>query len=301
MVPQKASSLPAGVQIWIDGARKSTESAQVSVLDRGFLYGDSIFETLRTYRGKCFSLEAHMLRFAQSAERVLIQMPCSSSEFAAEIERAVRESGYEECYVRMMVTRGVGALGLDPCAAIHPLRVLIVAPLHSPPIEDYMRGIKVVSFVSARVTDATEVAGAKVGNYLVAVLANQKASKAGAKEALISNDAGEVVEGATSNVFWFEGETLFTPPLESGILAGITREHILRVAEEAGFHLSYRIPLLSELAGADGVFISSSIREMIPVVQIDETLINGGKVPLFTKRLHGAFRRAAGVEPLISC
>lgn len=292
------SSLPERIQVWIDGSKKSPENSVVSVLDRGFLYGDSVFETIRTYGQKPFALQAHLLRLEESAQRVLIELPVSLETLAEEVSTAVTSSGYSECYVRVMVTRGQGALGLDPRMAVRPLRVMIVAPLSPPPWDDYRNGISAITFETSRATDDTPAAGAKVGNYLVAVLANKQAAEAGAKEALIKNSRGEVTEGATSNVFWFEGDRLLTPPLSSGILAGITRHHIIDCAKGLGLEVVERVPTVDELLASDGVFVSSSIREMLPVVSIDGEAIAGGRVPPFFGALHSAFRRAAGVEPL---
>lgn len=299
MSTQQESSLPRAVQIWIDGVPKQAENAVVSVLDRGFLYGDSVFETLRTYKRLPFALEDHVERLERSAHRVLIDLPVPRAQISAEIARAVAASDFDESYVRVMITRGQGALGLDPRVAIRPLRVMIVAPLSPPPLEDYRKGVAVVTFQTSRVQDDTPAAGAKVGNYLVAVLAHKQAAEAGAKEALIKNAAGEVVEGATSNVFWFEGDELWTPPLSAGILAGITRHHILVAAENLGIHVQMRVPKVGELMDSDGVFISSSIREMLPVISIDGQPVNGGLVPPKITNLHAEFRRLAGVEPLL--
>lgn len=298
MASQQESALSQSVQIWIDGELRQAENAVVSVLDRGFLYGDSVFETLRTYGKRPFALQEHLDRLEKSAAQVLIELPVSVAQISAEITRAVEESGFEESYVRVMLTRGQGALGLDPRAAVRPLRVLIVAPLSPPPLSDYRNGISVVTFRTSRVQDDTPAAGAKIGNYLVAVLAHRQAAEAGAKEALITNVAGEVVEGATSNVFWFEGGKLWTPPLSAGILAGITRHHILKAAGNLNLAVEMRVPKVQELIDSEGVFISSSIREMLPVTSIDGEKVASGRVPEITIRLHGEFRRLAGAPPL---
>jgi branched-chain amino acid aminotransferase len=292
------SSLPDQVRIWIDGALKSPENAHVSVLDRGFLYGDSVFETLRTYGGQPFALASHIERLAESARRVWIELPLSEEALSEEVSRAVSASGFSECYVRVMVTRGQGALGLDPRQAVEPLRVMLVAPLVPPPASDYREGIRAITYETTRQADDTPAAGAKIGNYLVAVLANRQAAEAGAKEALIMNAQGQVIEGATSNVFWFEGSLLLTPPLSSGILAGITRRHILEVAERVGLSVAEKVPTAHQLLASDGVFISSTIREMLSVVAIDGQQVAGGKVPEAFFRLHAAFREAVGAPPL---
>jgi len=298
MTPIEKSSAPSEVEIWIQGARRTPEDSFVSVLDRGFLYGDSVFETLRTYNGSPFALDEHLERLEQSASRVFIELPLPLDELKAEVVRAVGESAFAECYVRVMITRGVGALGLDPGLAVDPTRVLIVAPLKPPPLEAYRDGIRVISFQTSRVNDATEAAGAKIGNYLVAVLANRKASEQGAKEALIVSPEGEVLEGATSNVFWFQKGELFTVPLQAGILAGITRKYILEAARLGGTALREKVPSLAELSEADGVFVSSSIREMLPVVAIDGVSIGDGSVPPAVTALHAQFRELVGAPVL---
>jgi branched-chain amino acid aminotransferase len=298
MTTESALSLPQEINIWIDGRKIAPIDAQVSVLDRGFLYGDSVFETLRTYQNEPFSLDAHLARLAESARRVLIRLPVELSQIRDEVRRAVREAQYSECYLRVMVTRGSGAMGLDPQAAVHPLRVMIVTPLRPPPLSDYQDGIKVVTFETSRVVDATPAAGAKVGNYLIAVLAAEKAARFGAKEALIASSTGEITEGATSNLFWFERGELWTPPLEAGILAGITRSHLLEAAEELSLTTRMRVPTRKELLASDGVFVSSSIRELLPVVQIDDDPVAGRIVPELTRRLHARFRQRAGVPAL---
>lgn len=294
MAPIQMSSLPPGIEIWIDGKSRESANASVSVLDRGFLYGDSVFETLRTYGGKPFALDEHLERLASSARRVFIELPLSQAELKAEVLEAVAQSQHDECYVRVMITRGMGALGLDPGLAEDPLRVLIVAPLSTPADSAYQNGIDVISYQTTRVNDATEAAGAKIGNYLIAVLANRQAAERGAKEALIVNAEGEVLEGATSNIFWFAGDRLLTVPLQAGILDGITRRHILKAASELGIETAESVPQLAELKASQGVFISSSIREMLPVVRIDDDWVAGGKVPPEIPALHAAFRRLVG-------
>ncbi len=298
MSSRKSSSPRSRVQVWIDGALVAPENALVSVFDRGFLYGDSIFETLRTYGGAPFALLEHMVRLSQSAARVFIDLPATPAELAEEVQSATARSGFAECYVRLMVTRGEGELGLDPGLAHRPLRVMLVAPLTPPPREDYERGISAVTFQTSRVGDATSAAGAKVGNYLVAVLASRKAREHGAKEALITGADGTVIEGATSNLFWLEGGVLWTVPLSAGILPGITRAHILSVARDLGVGCAERTPRLAELLASDAVFISSSIREILPVIAIDQQRVSTGQVHPLVRELHAAFRTKAGVAPL---
>jgi branched-chain amino acid aminotransferase len=278
------------VAVWLDGVRVAPSEARVSVFDRGFLYGDSVFETIRTYGGRPFALREHVERLAWSAGRVFIDVPVTLDALCEEVERATHEAAYEESYLRLMLTRGVGAMGLDPGLSEHPLRVLIVAPLVSPPPEAYRDGVSVITFATQRVGDATGAAGAKVGNYLVVVLAMRQARQAGAVEALIVDHDGRVVEGSTSNVFVVRDQCLYTPSEADGILPGITRARVLTVARELGLPVVLGPLERERIEHADEVFISSSIRELLPVVRIDGRIVGAGTPGPVTRALHAAFR-----------
>jgi branched-chain amino acid aminotransferase len=277
----------------MNGVHYRPEDAKVSVYDRGFLYGDSVFETIRTYRGSAFALIDHMQRLARSAERVGIAMPIEPSEFAAEVTGAIAAAQNPESYSRVMLSRGSGPLGLDPSLAGPALRVILIEPLVPLPREYYRNGVEVITVRTVRAADAAP--GAKVGNYLESLLALRAAKAAGAHEALIVNAAGQVMEGTTSNVFVVKDGTVVTPPEEGGILPGITRAYLLTAA--AGEGLTVRFAPLSpgDLEAADEVFISSSIREVLPVVRVDGKVIGSGAPGPVTRALHGAFRGLAGV------
>lgn len=280
--------------VFIDGERRAPERAVVSVFDRGFLYGDSVFETLRTYGGVPFALDEHLSRLERSAESVLIALPIPRAALEAEVRSAVDAAGYAESYVRVLLTRGRGtSLGLDPALAEAPLRVVIVQPLVAPPPEKYEAGIRTISYRTQRIADGTSAAGAKLGNYLVAVLATHAARTRGAEEALLVDAADRVLEGATSNVFGISGDRLITPPEEVGILAGITRAHLLDVAGGVGFRAELRALPMEELFTLDELFVSSSIRELLPVVAVDDRAIGSGRPGAGTRRLLEAFRQAA--------
>lgn len=289
-LPSTLPSTLASAKVWIDGLPLAPEAARVSVFDRGFLYGDSVFETLRTYERSPFALDEHMARLAESARRVYIDLPWSETELAREVQAACAESPYEECYVRLMVTRGIASLGLDPGEAIFPSRVLLLLPLKPLGSEVYEKGASVVTFQATRPTDATPAAGAKIGNYLTAVLASRKAREAHALEALISDHQGHVLEGATSNVFFCEAGRLVTPDLGAGILDGITRRHVLRIARELGVSVLEEVPTRARLLAADEIFISSSIRELVPIVEVDGHRVGAGTPGPLWRRLSGAFR-----------
>ncbi len=280
--------------VLIDGRPMSPEAAKVSVFDRGFLYGDSVFEALRTYGGRPFALGLHLARLAESAARVFIELPVGLEQIGREVESAIVGAGNAESYVRLTVTRGVGeAMGLDPGLSRHALRVVIVTPLKSPPAETYRDGVAVITHRTARVTDHSAAAGAKVGNYLMAVLANREARLAGAAEALIVDGRGCVVEGATSNVFVVTPDgALVTPPEADGILLGITRQTVLEVAAELGIPIRLESLPLDDLKNAAEVCFSSSIRELVPVISVDGAKIADGAPGVTTLRLLTALREA---------
>ncbi len=280
--------------VWIDGERFSAESAQVSVFDRGFLYGDSVFETLRTYGKRPFALDEHLSRLERSAERVLIRMPLDRDGFRREVNEALGAVDYDESLVRIMLTRGRGeSLGLDPGLSNTPLRVMLVMPLVAPAAHKYAEGIGVITYRAPRLADGTAAAGAKVANYLAAVLAIDAARKASAEEALFVDAEQRVLEGSTSNVFAVRGGRLVTPPEELGILPGITRAHVLSLAAGRGLLTELRSLSVDELFEAEELFISSSIRELLPVVSVDGRRIGDGRPGKTTLALLSDFRVAA--------
>jgi branched-chain amino acid aminotransferase len=278
------------IVVMIDGELRPAGAQHVSVFDRGFLYGDSVFETLRTYGGVVFGLAEHLERLARSAGLVFIDLPVPLATLEAEVLQAIRAGANPESYVRLMITRGQAALGLDPALAEQPIRVIIVQPLTTPPERHYTQGVAAVSYRTQREVDATSAVGAKVGNYLVSVLAMREAGRVGAVEALIVGARGEVLEGGSSNVFLVEQGRLVTPDVSAGILAGITRAHALEVARELGIPVELRTPTLEQAYAADELFISSSIRELMPVVRLDERTIGSGRPGPVFMRLRKAFR-----------
>jgi branched-chain amino acid aminotransferase len=275
----------------LNGQPTDPEVATISVYDRGFLYGDSVFETIRTYSGRPFALDEHLARLARSAERVFISLPVALDEMAREVEHGIRLAANAESFARIMLTRGTGPLGLDPDLAEKPSRVILIEPFAPPTAEAYDQGIEAIVVHAARAHDATPAAGAKIANYLTSLLAIREARRRGAVEAFIVDARGSVLEGTTSNVFLVKGGELVTPPENVGILAGITRAYVLRDADAAGIRTSLREVRESELFEADELFISSTLREIVPVVRLDGRPIGGGRPGPVTRRLHAAFQR----------
>lgn len=279
------------VIVAINGRLVSAQDARLSVFDRGLLYGDSVFETLGTYAGRPFALGEHLRRLRRSAELVLIDIGVSDEQLADEITRTIDGSGNAESYVRIIVTRGSGELGLDPGLAVDPQRIVIVTPLHRPGPEMYELGVTAITERTDRVTDATHAAGAKVGNYLVAVMAMKRAKAAGANEALIVDGEGRVIEGATSNLFIVRSGVLWTPGEQAGILAGITRAVVIEAARDLHIPLVFGCVTVQELAGVDELFITSSIRQMLSVVAVDAMPIGNGRPGPIYRRLFEQFRQ----------
>jgi branched-chain amino acid aminotransferase len=279
----------------IDGQIVRPERAVVSVFDRGFLYGDSVYEVMRTYGSVVFALAEHIDRLYYSARRVFIDVPVPAQTLSEEIRTAVAAAEEPSNVVRVHVTRGVGPLGLDTALARDPTRVIVVARLRPPSDADYRRGIDVALVRTQRTVDNTEAAGAKVGNYLVSLLALRQAALVGAKEAIILDGRGRVLEGATSNVFVVHHNVLLTPPDTEGILPGITRSYLLRAAEKLKIPVRITTLTRGDLMTADEMFISSTTREVLPVVRVDGRAVGSGTVGALTRAVHAEFRRVGGI------
>ncbi|MBI2372845.1 MAG: aminotransferase class IV [Deltaproteobacteria bacterium] len=276
----------------LDGRSVAPEAAVISVFDRGFLYGDSVYEVIRAYRGVPFELTHHLDRLRGSAERIGMSLPVALETLADETRRAIQESGEPEAYVRVVVTRGAGAIGLDVALAEAPRRLVFVEPVSKkrPPAELYEHGAKLaIVGVVRNLREAVDPA-AKTGNYLNSVLALAEAKRAGAHEALMLDHRGLVTEGASSNVFVVFGAMLLTPPLDVGILAGVTRHVVLELAKDGGLR-ALELPLTRKvILEADECFITSTIREIVPVVEVDGMRVGEGKPGRSTRRLIELFK-----------
>ncbi len=299
----------------IDGVRVTPQDAKVSVYDRGFLYGDSVFEVIRTYGGQPFGLAEHVARLHRSAAKIVMDLPWEQATLHDEIVEAVREAGFPESYVRVVVTRGVGVLGLDPDLGGTPMRVVMVHPLTLPPLPVYRDGVAVHVVESIRATDGTAAEGAKSSNYLANLLALREAKQHGAYEPLFvvrrpeqTLDEAEVLEGGTSNVFAVFSEggrpVLVTPP-ERRILSGITRRHVLAAAPAAGFEVRIEPLSLSRFCQAEELFLTSTVRELVSIVRVlrpagatGTGVVGAGRPGPGTRALHRAFREQVGATGL---
>ena len=294
-IPGRRAQLASDGVICIDGDIGPARDARISVFDRGFLFGDSAFEVMRTYGGRPFREREHAQRLRASCERLLIPLATSDEALARDTRRTIEASGLAECYVRVMVTRGIGPMSLDLSEAREPSILIFALPLRLLPPETYAQGVAVGLCHAARATDGTRAIGAKTSNYLASVLALHDVRQRGCHEALIVGPGGEVVEGATSNVFVVHDGALATPPAEAGILVGITRRTVIELAHALGLPVRELQLHPGDLYRAHEVFITSSVREIVPVVRVDDVTIAGGQPGPITQRLHAAYRAQTAV------
>ncbi len=281
----------------MDGRLVPPEQAFISVFDRGFLYGDSVYEVLRTYRGEPFELDRHLDRLENSASLIGLSLPWPRARLSQEVRRTLGAAGNTESYVRLIVSRGAGEIGLDPMLARGPSVIVIAKELVTPPASAYEKGVKVALVgVRRNLREAIDPA-AKTGNYLNNVLAMGEAQALGAFEALMLDREGRVTEASSANVFAARAGELLTPPLEVGILEGVTRQVVLALAREL-FVPVREVELRPEdLYSADEVFITSTTRELVPVVAIadrrGERRVGDGRPGPVARRLLEAFRARA--------
>jgi branched-chain amino acid aminotransferase len=283
-----------GTAISIDGALVRADAAAIPVMDRGFLYGDSAFEVLRTYGGQPFAVLPHLERLRWSCERLAIPVPADDATLRREIAEALEAAGNEESYVRIIVTRGVTPIGLHLDHELEARRILVVLPFRAPaPPELYERGGELATVTMPRALDGTAASGVKASNYLPNILSLASAKERGAYEAISVASGGELLEGSTSNLFLVHGGVVSTPPLGMGILGGITRRVVMEAAAEEGIEVRERLMFPPDLYAADEAFITSSLREVVPMVRADGVTLGDGRPGPVTERLHAAFRRRA--------
>jgi branched-chain amino acid aminotransferase len=282
----------------VEGKLVPPEQAVVPVLDRGFLYGDSVYEVVRTYDARPFELERHLARMERTAQRIDLALP-PREVLARELQRTLDAADNPESYARIVVTRGTGEFGLSPFLARGQNRlVVIVRPLSLPPEEQYERGLQMAIAKIRRNPPQALDPALKTGNYLNNILALREAHEAGADDAILLDLRGRVTEGTTSNVFFVQHGVLVTPPLALGMLEGVTRALFIEIAREEGLILREEPHGPEALAAADEVFMTSTLREAMPVTSLAFLESSGdqfrkvgdGRPGPVTQRLRAAFR-----------
>jgi branched-chain amino acid aminotransferase len=279
--------------IWIDGEWHDQNSGKVSVFDHGLLYGDGVFEGIRAYNGKVFKLAEHLERLYECAHAILLRIPVPREELGGVIEEAVRRSGMPDCYIRPLVTRGRGDLGIDPRNCGRPTVIVIVDAINIWPPERYEQGLSVVTAGTPIPHRESLSPRVKSLNYLCHALAKLEANVAGADEALMLDSAGHVAEGTGQNIFVVKKGALRTPPLSAGILAGITRSVVIDLARQAGHSVQEDMLNRFDIYTADEAFLTGSASEIAPIRSYDGRAIGAGKAGPITRDLMARFRAYA--------
>ncbi|MFH0796254.1 MAG: branched-chain-amino-acid transaminase [Candidatus Omnitrophota bacterium] len=279
-----------GLLIYLDGKLVPEEKAKVSVFDHGLLYGDGIFEGIRAYNGQVFRLKEHIRRLYRSAQTIMLRIPVSPENLTAAILETLRANKLRDAYIRVVITRGKGDLGLDPRKCPKASYFIIASKIQLYPEELYEKGIDIITVSTRRTGVEMLTPGVKSLNYLNNILAKIEGNNAGVSEALLLNQEGLVLECTGDNIFLVQGKEILTPPLYLGILAGITRQAVLELALRAGL-TSREAPFTRhDLFNADEVFLTGTAAEVIPVIRIDGRRVGKGVPGFYTKKLMALFR-----------
>jgi branched-chain amino acid aminotransferase len=273
------------MKIFIDGKFCSERDAKVSVFDHGLLYGDGVFEGIRAYNGRVFKLQEHIDRLFYSAKAILLDIPMTHAEMIRATVETIRANKLRDCYIRLVVTRGIGTLGLNPRNCKKPSVIIIAGKIQLYPEEYYQRGLDIVTVPTTRNLHNSINPAIKSLNYLNNILAKIEANNAGVEEAIMLNADGFVAECTGDNIFIIKNGALFTPPLSAGALYGITRQTVIELAESLGVKVAEPNLTRYDLFNADECFITGTAAEVVPVVKIDGRIIGTGKPGALTLKL----------------
>jgi branched-chain amino acid aminotransferase len=281
--------------VCVNGRISSDRDAVISVFDHGFLYGEGVYETMRTYHGRPFLYDRHMRRLRNSARMILLDVPFADADLASQVRDTMAAANLNgaEAYIRVLVTRGIGELTYDPRATPTPSLVIIVKLQVDPPAEVYENGVRVVIVDVVRNHPQTVNPMIKSNNLLNSALAAQEAIRKGGFEGIMRNYRGELTECTTANLFIVKDGAALTPPLESGLLPGITREFLFEIGKEAGVDVREQVLGDNDLFAADEAFLTSTTREAVPIVKVDDRAIGTGRPGPVTRKLLDGFRRRA--------
>tara|TARA_B100001123_G_scaffold445867_1_gene598579 strand:- start:2403 stop:3269 length:867 start_codon:yes stop_codon:yes gene_type:complete len=284
------------MKVYIDGQFLDSGDAKISVFDHGLLYGDGVFEGIRLYQGCVFKLDEHLERLEYSAKAILLDLPWSRQEISDIVCESCRVNGLTVGYIRLVVTRGIGSLGLSPKSCSKPSIICIADHLSLYPAEYYENGLKIITSPIRRMNPAALSPGIKSLNYLNNILAKIEADRLGYIEALMLNDQGYVSECTGDNVFIFQKGKLFTPAFYAGALKGITRGVVLDIAEELGIPCIQENLTRYDILVAEECFLTGTAAEVIPVVEVDGRTIGTGKPGETTVKFLAEFRSKVAKE-----
>lgn len=278
------------MKIHLDGKLVPQEEATVSVFDHGLLYGDGVFEGIRFYNGRVFRLEEHIDRLYRSARAILLNIPMEHGQMVSAVLETIRANGLTDGYVRLIVTRGKGSLGLSPKSCPRPTVIIIAAGITLYPEEMYRDGLKLVTCATRRISHGALSPMIKSLNYLNNIMAKIEAEQAGGGEGLMLNEQGCVAECTGDNVFIVKDGAITTPPISAGALAGVTRGVIFEIAREMDIPIAERDITRYDIYTADECFLTGTAAEVIPAVTLDARPINDGRPGQLTARLTARFR-----------
>ena len=276
--------------IWLNGEWCDKATAMVSVYDHGLLYGDGVFEGIRVYGGRIFRLEDHLERLYDSAKAIWLTIPMEKQELAATTREAVKRSGISEAYIRHLVTRGAGDLGLDPRKCPKPSVIIIVDTIKLWPEQVYDTGLNVITAGTPIPHRESLSPRVKSLNYLAHIMAKVEGIHAGADEVLMLDSSGAVAEGSGQNVFVVKKGRISTPPAHAGILKGVTRDVVIELATEAGHPVEQTMLNRYDLYTADEAFFTGTASEIVGIRQLDGRLIGTGKSGPITRDLRARFQ-----------
>lgn len=278
-------------KVYISGKLVDKEQATVSVYDHGLLYGDGVFEGIRVYGGKVFLLKEHIDRLYESALAIRLEIPMTKGDLTAAVNSTVAANGLSDGYVRLVVTRGAGTLGLDPRRTANPQIIIIADTIALYPPETYQEGLKLITASTLRNHPQALSARIKSLNYLNNILAKIEGIDGGCVEALMMNHKGEVAECTGDNIFVVYEGVLKTPSVDAGILEGITRNAVIRLAREAKIPVGETTLLRHDIYVADECFLTGTAAEVVPVTSLDGRQIGSGKPGPITRDLLERFRK----------
>ena len=284
------------MDIYIDGEYFDKKNAKISVFDHGLLYGDGIFEGIRFYEGRVFKLKEHIQRLFISAKAILLEIEMTQDEMEEAVCETIRKNGLTDGYVRLLVTRGVGTLGLSPFACDKSTVIIIADSISLYPDEKYKEGLKLITCSTRRTAPAALSPSVKSLNYLNNVMAKVEAIFADAEEGLMLNEQGFVAECTGDNIFVVRDGKIKTPPSSAGALPGITREVIFQIAENLGVRIEESQMTRYDIYAADECFLTGTAAEVIAAVSLDRRLIGNGKPGPITEKFIESFRNIVGQE-----
>jgi branched-chain amino acid aminotransferase len=277
------------LRVWLDGKLVEQSESRLSVYDHGTLYGDGVFEGIRVYHGRIFEGPAHLRRLYESARAIRLTIPWSAAALTAAMEQTVRANNFTDCYIRLVVTRGSGYLGLNPTRCPRPCTFIIADTIELYRAEVYQKGMAVITSTIVRNHPAALSPRIKSLNYLNNILAKLEAVDAGVSEAIMLNHLGNVAECTGDNIFLVRDGQLRTPASSEGILEGITRGVILQMARRLGIECHEGVVQRHDLYVADECFLTGTAAEVVPVTRIDNRDVGDGRVGPLTRRLMDAF------------